>query len=159
MYNYKEREKMERKNLEKTIKFALDKEHEAVDFYKHCSSLTSRPEMKDVFLEMAEEEKKHVRMLENFKPEQVEKIKLKKIPDLKLSDYLVDMKFSPDMSYQDLLILAMKREEASVKLYTDFTQNESDPALIKLFQILAQEELRHKNQLQREYDDFILKNN
>jgi len=150
---------MEPKDLKQAIQFALDKEHEAVDFYTKCSSVTERPEMKDAFLEMAEEEKKHVRMLKNFKPERVEEIKLKKIPDLKISDYLVDMDFSADMSYQDLLILAMKREEASVKLYKNFTQYESDPALLKLFQILAQEELKHKNRLQREYDDYILRDN
>lgn len=150
---------MELKNLKETINFALDKEKEAVEFYNKCSNLTKRTGMKEAFLEIAEEEKKHVRMLENFKPEQIEKIKLKIIPDLKISDYLVDMEFEPDMSYQKLLILAMKREEASVKLYTEFTQQKSDPALIKLFQILAQEELKHKNRLQREYDDFILKDN
>ncbi len=150
---------MELKDLKETISFALDKEHEAVDFYTKCSNVTVRSGMKDAFLEMAEEEKKHVRMLENFKPEQVEKIKIKDIPDLKISDYLVDMEFDSEMSYQDLLILAMKREEASIKLYTEFTEENSDPALIKLFQILAQEELRHKNRLQKEYDEVILKDN
>ncbi|MFO7890491.1 MAG: ferritin family protein [bacterium] len=150
---------MDLTNLKQTINFALDKEHEAIDFYTKCSNFTTRSGMKDAFVEMAEEEKKHVRMLENFKPEQVEKMQLKNIPDLKISDYLVDMEFNPEMSYQDLLILAMKREEASIKLYTEFTQKNSDPALIKLFQILAQEELRHKNRLQKEYDDVILKDN
>lgn len=150
---------MELTDLKEVINFALDKEQEAVDFYTRCSNLSTRSSMKDAFLEMAEEEKKHVRMLENFKPEQVEKIKLKDIPDLKISDYLVDMEFDPEMSYQDLLILAMKREEASIKLYTEFTQENFDPALIKLFQILSQEELRHKNRLQKEYDDVILTDN
>ncbi len=150
---------MELTNFKETINFALEKEKEAVEFYNKCTDLTKRSGMKKAFIEMAEEEKKHIRMLESFKPEQVEKITLKDIPDLKISDFLVDMEFHPDMSYQDLLILAMKREESSVKLYTEFTQKGFNSAIVKLFQILAREELKHKNRLQREYDDFIFKNN
>ena len=150
---------MERKQFKETINFAVIKEKEAVEFYHQCSQVTTRPGMKKAFLEMAEEEKKHVHMLENFKPELIEKIKLSKITDLKISDYLVDMKFNPNMSYQNVLILAMKREEASIQLYSALTQKHTDPTLTKLFQILTQEELRHKNRLQREYDDFILEGN
>ena len=115
--------------------------------------------MKKAFLEMADEEKKHVRMLENFRPDHVEKVKLNKIPNLKISDYLVDSEFSPDMSYQNLLILAMKREEKSYRLYTVLAEKGEDPSLQKLFQILAQEELKHKNRLEKEYDDHVLMEN
>ena len=150
---------MEIDKLKETIRFALEKEKEAVDFYKECSRITERAEMKDVFMEMVDEEKKHVRMLENFKPEHVEKIKLKEIPDLKISDYLVDVQFDPSMSYRDLLILAMKREEKSNKLYTELAREDGDPSIVKLFQILAQEELKHKNRIQKEYDDMMLQGN
>ena len=150
---------MEIDKFKETIRFALEKEKEAVDFYQECSRITKRAEMKDVFVEMADEEKKHVRMLENFKPEHVEKIKLKEIPDLKISDYLVDVQFDPSMSYRDLLILAMKREEKSNKLYTELSHEGGDPSVVKLFQILAQEELKHKNRIQKEYDDMMLQGN
>ena len=150
---------MELEKLEKTIDFAIEKEKEAVNFYKTCSELTSKAGMKKAFLEMSDEEKKHVEMLENFEPETVEKIKLKEVPDMKISDYLVDMEFSPDMSYQDLLILAMKREESSVKMYSNFADNTTEPSINKLFTLLAQEETRHKNRLQKEYDEVILTDN
>lgn len=150
---------MEIDKFKEMIRFALEKEKEAVDFYKECSRITERKEMKEVFSEMADEEKKHVRMLENFKPEHVEKINLKEIPDLKISDYLVDVQFDPSMSYRDLLILAMKREEKSNILYTELAREGGDPSVVKLFQILAQEELKHKNRIQKEYDDMMLQGN
>ena len=102
---------MESQDFQNTIQFALEREREAVTFYQQCSQRTTRPGMKEAFIEMADEESKHVRMLEEFKPEQVEKVKLREIPDLKIGDYLVDQSFEPDMAYKDLLILAMKREE------------------------------------------------
>ena len=150
---------MELNDFNEIMKFALEKEQEAVDFYQECSKFTDRPAMKQAFLEMSEEEKKHVRMIQNFKPEHVDKISLKEIPNLKISDFLVDMEFKPGMSYQDLLILAMKREEKSYNLYTSLAQQGGDTSVVKLFKLLAQEELRHKNRLEKEYDEVILKEN
>ena len=147
---------MEIDDFKKTVQFALEKEREAVEFYKQCSGLTIRSGMQSAFLEIAEEEQKHVGMLENFKPEHVEKVKLKEIADLKISDYLVDMEFDPGMSYKDLLILAMKREEKGHALYTGLAQKGGDAAVVKLFQILAQEEQKHKLRLEKEYDEAAL---
>ena len=53
----------------------------------------------------------------------------------------------------------MKREEKSYKLYTSLAQQGKDPSIAKLFQLLAQEELKHKNRLEKEYDEVILKEN
>lgn len=146
---------MELNDFEKTIAFALEKEKEAVEFYTHCASKTERSGMKDAFIEMAEEEKKHVRMLENFSPEKISSLRLHDVPNLKISDYVVDMEFDPAMGYRELLILAMKREESAHALYTQFANEGGDPGVVKLFQILAQEELRHKNRLEKEYDDML----
>lgn len=150
---------MELGEFKETVRFALEKEKEAVDFYSRCSEMTTRSGMKKAFLEMADEERNHVRMLENFRPEHVAKVHLKEIPNLKISDYLVDMDFDPGMSYQNLLILAMKREEKSHALYMEFAKEEGDPSIVKLFRLLAQEELKHKNRLEKEYDDVVLQYN
>jgi rubrerythrin len=147
---------MDAKNLLEVIQFALEKEKEAVEFYQYCSDQAKRPEMKEAFLEMKNEESKHVRMLQNFKPQQIDRINIKQISDMKISDYLVDMEFKPDMSYQDLLVLAMKREESAYRMYQNLGKESEDASMVKMFQILAQEELKHKNRLQKEYDDYVL---
>jgi len=36
---------------------------------------------------------------------------------------MVDLEFKPDLSYADILRLAMKKEERSLKLYTDLKEN------------------------------------
>ena len=83
--------------------------------------------------------------------------KIEKIPNLKISDYLVETKLKPDLSYADILRIAMKREERSVKLYTDLKEKSQDEALNKLFTFLIQEETKHKYRLEKIYDDEILK--
>lgn len=56
------------------------------------------------------------------------------------------------MSYADILILAMKKEDVSVKLYTDLAKITQDEELKDMFLWLAQEETEHKLKFELEYD-------
>jgi rubrerythrin len=75
---------------------------------------------------------------------------------LKISNYTLEEDYSPDMNYQETLLLAIKREEKSVKLYQDLSKRAAEPELKKMFQVLAQEESKHKLNLETEYDKNIL---
>jgi rubrerythrin len=56
---------------------------------------------------------------------------------------------------QDILVLAMKREEMAVKLYTNLAMGSVDDEFVKLFKLLAQEEAKHKLTFERLYDDDL----
>ena len=79
--------------------------------------------------------------------------------DLKMTDYLVDVEETPEMTYQDALIIAMKREQVAFKLYTDMAAKIEDAELKSLFESLAREEASHKNYFESEYDDKIYTDN
>ena len=83
----------------------------------------------------------------------------KKVLDLKLSDYLVDVEADKNLDFQAALILAMKREKAAFRLYTDLAGQTDDAGLKETFLGLAQEEAKHKLRFEVEYDDEILKEN
>ena len=51
--------------------------------------------------------------------------------------------------------LAMKREEKAVKLYTLLGEQTDDADAKKLFQLLVQEESKHKLGLESMYDDYL----
>jgi len=53
----------------------------------------------------------------------------------------------------------MKREEKAHDLYTELAAKGRDPHVVKLFQMLAQEELKHKNRIEKEYDEEVLRDN
>ena len=74
-------------------------------------------------------------------------------------DFLVDIKATGDMSYQDALILAMKKEKSAFKLYSDLAGIAPNSDLKNVFLALAQEEAKHKLRFEIEYDDNILKEN
>ena len=63
------------------------------------------------------------------------------------------------MSYQDALIVAMKREKAAFKLYNSLAAMSPNEELSKIFKNLAFEEANHKLQFETEYDEQILKDN
>lgn len=143
--------------FEDIIAYAVEKEKEAAAFYEDLAGREKFSGNKDTFAAFAQEERKHRQMLDNFGRENVEEYKLQKIPDLKRSDYIVDLKYEPGMSYSDILKLAMKREEKALKFYNDFADKIHNQEHRKLFQVLAQEEAKHKLRLETFLDDYMEK--
>jgi rubrerythrin len=78
-----------------------------------------------------------------------------KVQDLRISDYMVDVEATPDMSFRDALILAMKREKAAYRLYTNLAYLASRDEVRNMFQSLAREEAKHKLRFEIEYDEKI----
>jgi rubrerythrin len=149
--------KMEEKNFKEVITFAIRKEAEAYNLYKTYAQLVKTPGLNKMFEELAQQEQKHREILEGVQKKEVSEYRLKKIPDLKIGDFVEEEEFSPDMDYASALRFAMKREEHSLKLYNHMAQGTDDPELKKLFSVLAQEESKHKLRLETEYDENILK--
>ena len=138
------------------ISFAIEWEKDSAKLYEEMGKLGKKPNIKAMFKEFEKEEAKHKEVLERLTPEKLTKAKQKTIIDLKISDYLIDMTFKPDMNYQDTLIIAMKREEKAVKMYSDMLAKIDDPEAQKLIQFLIDEEANHKLRLETEYDENVL---
>jgi rubrerythrin len=143
-------------NVEEIINFAIDKEREAVTFYEGLAKKIENPVVKDAILRMADEERKHEKLLSNITPKNIRFVRQPSQPDIKLSDYLVETTPTKDMNYQELLIIAMKREEKSYALYSELELRASDDATRKVFTLLKGEELKHKARLEKEYEDRVM---
>jgi rubrerythrin len=144
-------------SIDQVLDFAIDKEKEAVNFYNELSKKESMASLAKTFKGLAQEEAKHVKLLATISKNKdvIDKYELKKVPDLKISNYLVEKQYSEGMLMQDILILAMKREEMAVKLYSNLVMGSADPSVIKLFSLLAQEEAKHKLTFETLYDDDL----
>jgi rubrerythrin len=112
-----------------------------------------------MFENFAREELKHKEKLIRVQSGSTFQASAKQVTDLKIVDYLVDIMPSPDMDYQEALIIAMKREKASFKLYTDLAAVAGIENLQSLFTALAQEEAKHKLRLETEYEKDIYSEN
>ncbi|HIJ58954.1 MAG TPA: ferritin family protein [Deltaproteobacteria bacterium] len=143
--------------FEEIIRYAMEKEEEAVAFYEEASSLEPYAWAKETFEGFAKEEQKHKTLLEGFlKGEKlVTDYKFEWVTDIKRSDYLVDMAYEKGMSYPDVLRLAMKREEKALAFYNELQKRPGGEELMLVFKMLAQEEAKHKLALEKLYDDFM----
>lgn len=145
------------KSMDDIIDYALEKEKEAVAFYAELSQSETFSGAKEALAGFSREEEKHVKLLENFKADKtkIQSYTFKWVPDMKRSDYMVDITYEKGMPFNDTLRLAMKREENALKLYNELQEKSDDPDMVKLFKILSQEEAKHKNILETMYDDYM----
>ena len=118
-----------------------------------------RPGMSQIFLDFAAEEKGHKAKLLAVKKGKQFAPSARKVADLNISDYLVDVEPSADLDYQGALIVAMKKEKAAFMLYNQLSTLAPDAALRDLLTSLAQEEAKHKLRFEIEYDQVVLTDN
>ncbi|MBM3317400.1 MAG: ferritin family protein [Candidatus Eisenbacteria bacterium] len=144
--------------LDRVLDFAIEREQEAIDFYTGLAGKATSAEMRRVFEQFAGEERGHKARLQGVRAGKPMQAPVKPVMDLRISDYVVATEPGPDISYQDALILAMKKEKAAFRLYTDMAELVGDDELKDLLLALAQEEAKHKLRFEVEYDDRFLKN-
>ena len=141
------------------MQFAIAEEAGAAKFYQELAEKVERPWMRDVLISFAQEELGHKAALERALVQGFSDTTIKAVTDLKISDYQVDIEPNEDLTYQDALIIAAKKEKAAFRLYSDLAEKMDDPELKLLLLNLAQEEAKHKLRFEVEYDDEILKEN
>jgi rubrerythrin len=150
---------MEFNNLAEIIDFAIEKEKEAAEFYLSISKQEQFSGKKEMLMEFSAQERNHQKLLEALKVgkagKELEGYKFKWIKDIKRSDYVVDIKYRSGMPYNELLMLAMKREEKALKLYNEMLAKAESAEQKKVFKMLCQEEARHKLSLETIYDDYM----
>ncbi|MCB2230917.1 ferritin family protein [bacterium] len=145
--------------VDEILNFAIEKEQDAADFYNGLAAKMDRQAMKDVFAGFAREEMGHKAKLQAVKAGRLLISAEKKVADLKIGDHLSDIELTPNVGYQEALILAMKAEKAAFKLYSDLASATDNADLREVLLSLAHEEAKHKLRFEVEYDDVILTEN
>ena len=147
-------------SIDKVLDFAIEKEQDASDFYTDLASKMDKAYMKDIFNQFALEEQSHKAKLVQVKGGNIDLSPLnQKIMDLKIVDAMADVDRDEKLDYQSALILAMKNEKASYKLYNDLADLTDSTEIRDFFLGLAQEEAKHKLRFEIEYDENILTEN
>lgn len=144
-------------SVDDIVRFAIEKEERAIDYYEKCSERARHPGIREFFREMAFEEERHRDLLRDLDRSKLVEMKLDAVEDLQIGDYLMDVAFKDDIGYQEALVLAMKKEEKSRAFYAAWKDRcPGDEETAKLFEMLAVEEEKHKRRIEVMYDDQIL---
>jgi rubrerythrin len=150
----------------RALTIAIEKEQDSYKFYEKAMNTVQNPGIKGFFKWLMEEEIRHEDILTNFRDKvlveeelQSQDLAIKGINDLGIGKYLVPEDIDEDSGYQDALILAMKREEKAVLLFTDLEAATPHTQLKELLGKLKEEEVRHLKRLEQKYDEDILTEN
>jgi len=154
-------EEMATWTIEMVLNRAVAMENQSYGPYVWARDRVLSPEAKTLLKELAEEELMHKEKISEVLKNR-EKISelgsgVEKVEDLKIVDWLEDTRLSEDATYQEILIFAGKREKETYEYYQELSQRFGEDDVGKLFPKLAQEELKHKNRIEREYDDYVLR--
>ncbi|OFX44760.1 MAG: rubrerythrin [Bacteroidetes bacterium GWA2_30_7] len=147
------------KSINDILDFAIQNEQKSIDFYTELAKNARTTDMKEVFEQFTKEEIGHKARLTKIKDEGLFTMPVEKVMDLKISDYVVRIEPKPNMSYEEALVIAMKREKSAFKLYLALSDRAPNGELKHIFLALAMEESKHKLRFELEYDEFVLKEN
>ncbi len=139
------------RSVDEVLDYAITREIEAQKFYMKLADFVEKPEMAKVLSDLALEEWEHQTKLEAIKLGEIG-ISEEEVGNLGITNHVKDVKLHTKMSYVELLVVGMKKEEAARKLYTDLATIAQEQELRDIFLKLAQEEANHKLRFEIEYD-------
>ena len=146
-------------SIDDILEFAMAREEESAELYAELAGWVEKPSVRELFEGFAREEQGHQAKLRAVKEGKRLLPPKEKVQDLRLGDYLVDDEPGKKLDYQDALILAMKKEKASFRLYSDLAERTEEGEVREVFLALSEEEARHKLRFEIEYDEHVLKGN
>ncbi|BAX81848.1 ferritin family protein [Labilibaculum antarcticum] len=147
------------RTFEEIIDYAIEKEMDEIEFYSEIANRMDRENMKGLFRNFALEKTARMLRLEKMKDVKTG-FDFDEIQDLKIEGSLEDIDHAKnDLSYQDALIIAMKREKAKFKFYLNMAGSALNKECKDTFIALANEEARQKLKIEIEYDEHILLEN
>lgn len=149
--------------IAKILETATEIEEQSYALYMTAQEKAQRPSSQEFLKELAREEEKHKKKLLAMVKDKKKLAQLglrgNKVEDLKIVDFMEDTPLSADADYATILVYAAKREKSTYEYYNYLATGLEGTDVGKLFLKLAQEELAHKNKLEIEYDENVLKDN
>jgi rubrerythrin len=143
-------------DMNEILDFAIQREKEAIVFYQNLQQYARFAPHKQVLKDFEKMEEGHVILLEGIKKRHSLKALSSGVPDdIKLASYLHEVEPGPGISYQDILIAAMKKEERAVALYTMLRDKAENGDAVEIFSRLVKEEESHRHHFETLYDQDI----
>lgn len=139
----------EYEHLLQLVDFAVSKEQEAAAFYHGLAAKVENEGIASELRRMAAMEEEHKDRFERLNIAESASSFPPQIENLKIDNYRVVVKPDASMSSSDVLQLALQRETASMKLYSDMANLLPDSLFKRLLQNLVAEESLHYRYLER----------
>jgi rubrerythrin len=141
------------------IAFAVEREIAAAEGYARIAGLATTPGLRELAEDLRDQEIGHRRILEGLPSDALGRLATSSGPDPHLVDALAAEAPWGEMSLQDMLIFAAKKEAQSEELYESLTRSAGSPDGERAFRFLAGQEREHRLRLEAAYENHILPEN
>ncbi len=150
-------------SFEQLISLAIQREEEAYEFYTMSAEDATLSSSAKLLHKLAEQEIGHKeKLMESLKGDVCDTFTCKTLAEVEeagLSKYLLDIPLDANSSPQDILVVAMKREEGSQSFYKALSELTGVLNHRTVFETLANEEQKHKEILEEIYDRIFQPDN
>ncbi len=135
------------------LKLAVQREEDARHFYQTMGDKVHQPDSKALLKRLAIEEKEHKKILTSFASE------VKNPPQGSFTppEYSFDQIEEKDLSTENIFKMAIQLEEESLNFYSRFLVYFFKTGHEEIFRKIFEVELKHKEQLERNFENFIKK--
>lgn len=145
------------------IEAAVKVEEQSISLYTMALKNSKYPSSKVFLGQLVQDETRHKNKLEAILKNKEKLSELGSrggtIQDLKIVDMLEDTPLSEVADYEAILVYSAKREKSTYDYYRTLALGLRGTKMGELFSKLSQEELSHKNKLEKEYDECVLTEN
>lgn len=147
---------MSKIDWKQALEIAIRREIEAASTYQYLAGIAKDPAVKELLIDLTQEEEKHRQKLERLDWIDLKEEDLSEPLDLGLTDNLMAESLSPEMGIQDLLIKAAQKEKQAATFYASLAKAAKSSSLRRLFRFLEKQEKSHKLRLELEYERLFL---
>jgi rubrerythrin len=146
-------------SIAEIVAFAIQREIDAADGYAKIANLAATAALRELAEDLRRQEVEHRRLLEGLDGASLAQTGSSYVPDLHIVDDLAAEPLVSDMSIQEMLIFAAKKEAQAIALYESLAGMAGGGEHRKLFLFLAGQEREHKLKIEAEYEKQILPEN
>ena len=146
-------------SLQDILAVATEFERTARDFYSTLAPRVSK-QIRYLVEELAEEEQRHFDLFSELQArpdieQQVQQMVDTPASDRRFSDCIQLPELGEHPDDQEVLQYALGREHAAMEQYTSLAESTGPGPIHDLFRFLADEETRHKNELEKRYYEIV----
>jgi len=146
------------------VKMAVERERDLLDFYEQVAPLMKRRAIREVFEVFRDDIQNRVDELTILMETEgascdliAQELSREDTPaNLGIAKYLKDIELTEDSDFQDVLTVAMKRQERVVSFFIQLAAMTPAEEVASIFRSIGNEEVGRLRQLEEIYDDEIL---
>ena len=147
---------MDFSSTKEVLEFALSKELASAQFYRDISSRVATSSTRTLFEALLKNEQKHAEsiQLEMQKMGYTVETEPETPSEYEWHEHLEMDDAAGQMTFAEALVLGIQKERAAFRLYAQLLGQTQSPENQQILMELAEEEMRHVLQLEREYESL-----